>query len=90
MWYLRFQKIFSRQLDQLQKHLFYPVLSPKYKHLLKGLEKADSMVWDAHKMLMMPALATAVIFKEGSHSSVHSRFCDCPKSQFWVSQLFHL
>lgn len=44
------------------------LLSDKYKDLLKGINRADSIVWDAHKMLLMPALITAVIFKEGSNS----------------------
>lgn len=44
------------------------LLSDKYKPLLKGLERADSVIWDAHKMMLMPALLTAVIFKDGSTS----------------------
>ncbi|HBH18416.1 MAG TPA: pyridoxal-dependent decarboxylase [Cyanobacteria bacterium UBA9579] len=44
------------------------LISNKYKHLLKGIERADSIIWDAHKMLLMPALITAVIFKKSSHS----------------------
>ncbi|MBU0756203.1 MAG: aminotransferase class I/II-fold pyridoxal phosphate-dependent enzyme [Planctomycetes bacterium] len=44
------------------------LVSEKYRHLLKGSARADSMVWDAHKMLMTPALATAVLFKDGAHS----------------------
>jgi len=44
------------------------LLSEKYRPLLNGLNRADSMVWDAHKMLMVPALATAVLFKNGAHS----------------------
>lgn len=44
------------------------LLSDKYKGLLKGIERADSVIWDAHKMLLMPALATAVIFKESKNS----------------------
>ncbi len=43
-------------------------LSPKYRSLLAGIERADSVVWDAHKMLLMPALATAVIFRTGGPS----------------------
>ncbi|MFH0946957.1 MAG: aminotransferase class I/II-fold pyridoxal phosphate-dependent enzyme [Planctomycetota bacterium] len=44
------------------------LLSGKYRHLLDGLDRADSLVWDAHKMLMTPALATAVLFRDGAHS----------------------
>lgn len=44
------------------------LLSSKYKSLLKGIERADSVVWDAHKMLLMPSLITAVIFKNAQHS----------------------
>lgn len=44
------------------------VLSSKYKHLVKGIEKADSVVIDFHKMLLCPALTTAVIFKEGENA----------------------
>lgn len=44
------------------------LLSDKYKGLLKGIERADSVIWDAHKMLLMPAFATAVIFKNSKNS----------------------
>ena len=44
------------------------LLSDKYSSLLAGIEYADSVVWDAHKMLLMPALITAVLFKDGAHS----------------------
>jgi L-2,4-diaminobutyrate decarboxylase len=44
------------------------VLAPSRKVQLKGIERADSLVWDAHKMLLMPALLTAVLFKDARHS----------------------
>ena len=39
------------------------LLSKKYKHYMKGIEDADSVVWDAHKMMMVPSLITGVLFK---------------------------
>src|SRR6185295_14399978 len=44
------------------------VLSPKYAHLTAGIERADSLVWDAHKMMLLPALVTAVLFRDGKRS----------------------
>ncbi|MHB8054455.1 MAG: pyridoxal phosphate-dependent decarboxylase family protein [Candidatus Aminicenantales bacterium] len=44
------------------------LLSSKYRPLLRGLERADSFTWDAHKNMLIPALITAVIFREGEHS----------------------
>src|SRR6185436_2947579 len=40
------------------------LLSERYRHLLKGIERADSMVWDAHKMMLMPLLVSAVLFRD--------------------------
>ena len=44
------------------------VLSPEHRARLRGIERADSVVWDAHKMMMMPALITAVLFRERERS----------------------
>jgi len=40
------------------------LLSKNYKGLLKGIENADSVVWDGHKMMMMPTVVTGVLFKD--------------------------
>ncbi len=45
------------------------IFSEKYKHLLKGAEKSDSMVIDGHKMMMMPTITTALLFKNRIHSN---------------------
>ncbi len=37
--------------------------SKKYKHLVDGLHRADSVVMDFHKMLLTPSVTTALIFK---------------------------
>ncbi len=44
------------------------VYSEKYKHMLAGIARADSIIMDYHKMLMVPTLVTAVLFKNGDHS----------------------
>lgn len=44
------------------------ILSDKYNHYLKGIEKADSVVMDFHKMMLTPALTTAVLFKDNTTS----------------------
>ncbi len=39
-------------------------LSPRYRKRVEGIGRADSVVWDCHKLMMMPALLTAVLFKD--------------------------
>jgi L-2,4-diaminobutyrate decarboxylase len=43
-------------------------LSDRYRSLVAGVERADSVVWDAHKMLLQPALVTAVLFRDAARS----------------------
>ncbi len=49
-------------------------LSPKHAGLLSGIARADSVVWDAHKMMLCPGLVTAVLFKDGkdAYGAFHS------------------
>lgn len=40
------------------------LFSSKYKHLVDGIEKADTITWDAHKMLRTPTLCAALLTKD--------------------------
>jgi L-2,4-diaminobutyrate decarboxylase len=40
------------------------VFSDAHKSKLRGIERADSVVLDFHKMMLMPALSTAVLFRD--------------------------
>jgi L-2,4-diaminobutyrate decarboxylase len=40
------------------------VFSDRYRHLLAGINRAESVVWDAHKMMHVPALCTFVFYHD--------------------------
>jgi L-2,4-diaminobutyrate decarboxylase len=44
------------------------LLSAEHRGALRGIELADSVVWDGHKLLYMPAPVSAVLFKNPMHS----------------------
>ena len=57
------------------------LLSEKHKHLMKGVEHADSLTWDAHKMLRTPVLCAALLVRD--HRTLDRTF------QQDASYLFH-
>lgn len=60
------------------------IFSEKYKHLIKGIERSDSLILDFHKMMMAPPLSTAVIYN--SRNRKISEFS--PKAAYlWRDQL---
>lgn len=44
------------------------LLSEQHRHQLQGIALADSVVWDGHKLLYMPAAVSAVLFRRASDS----------------------
>ncbi|NER10943.1 L-2,4-diaminobutyrate decarboxylase [Muriicola jejuensis] len=48
------------------------VFSRKYKETVRGIHRADSVVIDGHKMMLMSTITTALLFREGHHS--HTTF----------------
>ena len=44
------------------------LLSKKHKHLLSGIEKADSMSWDPHKMMNVPLICSVLLVN--NHSDI--------------------
>ncbi len=43
------------------------IFSPRHRHLLAGIERADSVVCDAHKMMFVPALCAMLFYKNREH-----------------------
>ena len=57
------------------------LLSEKYRHRLIGVEKADSIIWDAHKLMRTPTLCAALLVRD--HRTIDHAF------QQEASYLFH-
>lgn len=45
------------------------IFSPIHQSLLKGIDQADSVVLDFHKMMLTPSVSTAVLFRRGSDAN---------------------
>lgn len=43
------------------------LLSPRARHLVRGIERADSMSWDPHKMMFQPLSTAVVLVRERRH-----------------------
>lgn len=46
------------------------LFSEKYRHTLEGIALSDSVVVDGHKMMMMPGITTALIYRDDRTSNV--------------------
>ena len=44
------------------------IFSEKYRHLLRGVNQADSVVIDGHKMMLMPVITTLLLFRDKKHA----------------------
>ena len=44
------------------------IMSDKYNNLVKGIQKADSVIIDCHKMMMTPTICTAALYKNREHT----------------------
>jgi len=43
------------------------LLSPQHRNLLKGIEMADSFVWNPHKLMGLPLTCSVMLLKEKGH-----------------------
>lgn len=48
------------------------LLSNKHRHLLKGVDLADSLIWDAHKLMRTPVLCAALLVRD--HETLDNAF----------------
>lgn len=47
------------------------LLSPEHRHLLAGLDRADSFTWDAHKMMGVPLVSSVCLTREPGLTTKH-------------------
>jgi L-2,4-diaminobutyrate decarboxylase len=44
------------------------LVSDRLRHRLRGIERADSLVWDAHKLMFVPAACTLLFYRDRDKS----------------------
>jgi L-2,4-diaminobutyrate decarboxylase len=44
------------------------LVSDRLRHKLRGIERADSLAWDAHKMMFVPPACTLLFYRDGDKS----------------------
>lgn len=44
------------------------LFSPRHAGKLRGIDQADSITWDAHKMMHVPSLATFLLYRDAARS----------------------
>ncbi|MEO1717531.1 MAG: pyridoxal-dependent decarboxylase, partial [Planctomycetota bacterium] len=47
------------------------LLSPDHRHLMAGLDRADSFTWDAHKMMGVPLVSSVCLTREPGLTTKH-------------------
>jgi len=52
------------------------LFSAKHRNLMEGIEKADSVCWDAHKMMGVPLVCSAFLVKDASILSQMYKFTE--------------
>lgn len=62
-------------------------LAPAHRALVRGIDRADSVIWDAHKMLALPALCTAVLYRDAAASyhafAQDAAYLFAPEREWW-------
>nr|XP_022320598.1 glutamate decarboxylase 1-like isoform X2 [Crassostrea virginica] len=51
------------------------LLSKKYKHLLKGVQRCDSMTWNPHKMMGAPLQCSAILIRKSGELLAANALC---------------
>ena len=59
------------------------LLSSKHTHLMDGVELADSVCWDAHKMMGIPLICSSFLVKD---ESILAKVCNHTKSAHYLFQ----